>query len=78
MRVLVGLPRRRAARTIHPVVALLISLSLGIVVATGASRVAQADPPPGSYDPWLEVAPTHGRAAAAFTARSKTGRFGSG
>src|SRR5258705_10354985 len=68
MRALYGLPRRRAARTVHPVIALFVALSLGGIVATRLSPAALADPPAGWQGGWVELAPDHARAAAKVNA----------
>src|SRR5258705_6204864 len=68
MRALYGLPRRRAARTVHPVIALFVALSLGGIVATRLSPAALADPPAGWPGGWVELAPDHARAAAKVNA----------
>jgi hypothetical protein len=49
------LPPRRASRAAHRALGLLVAVALGIVVATGLSPAASADPPAGWNGPWLET-----------------------
>ena len=68
MRALDRLPRRRASRAVHPIVAMVVAVAVGMVLATGLSPTASADPSPGTTGPWLEVAPDRGRVGDPFMA----------
>jgi len=67
MRALDRLPRRRAARAVHPLLGLVVAVTIGIIVTSGLASVARADPPPGWSGPYLEVVPDHGRPADSFS-----------
>ena len=66
MRALDRLPRRGKSRPVHPLLGLLVALSIGIFVSTSLSSVASADPSPGTTGPYAEIVPGAGRAADPF------------
>ena len=68
MRALDRLPRRRTSRAVHPLLALLVTVTIGIVVSIGLPSVARADPPPGWTGPFLEAVPDSGEPTDPFTA----------
>ena len=49
-------------------VALFGAAIIAVVVATSASPVARADPPPSHFGPWLEVSPGRGNPSDSFKA----------
>ena len=49
-------------------VALFGAAIVAVVVATSASPVARADPPPSHFGPWLEVSPGRGNPQDSFKA----------
>ncbi len=62
------MPRRRASRAVHPFLALLVTVTVGIVVTIGLPSVARADPPAGWFGPFLEAVPDNGEPSDPFTA----------
>ena len=60
------MPRRRTSRAVHPLFALLVTVTIGIVVTIGLPSVARADPPGGWSGPFLEALPDNGEPTDPF------------